>query len=104
MKAGKAATLTIPLINRGNTMAKGNLAADLFFTTDGTTGTTVTQLSAVTKVSLKAGASKGTKLKVPTTGVAAGSYVLVVRLTAAGSLGAPDLSDGVELTVPVTIA
>jgi hypothetical protein len=103
-KAGKPGTLSIPLRNAGNTMAKGSLAADLFFTTDGTAGTSLGQSSAVVKVGLKPGASKATKVKVATTGIAPGSYVLLVRLTASGSLGAPNLSDGVELTVPVTIA
>lgn len=104
LAVGKRATLSVPLQNTGNVAtSRAPATYTLVFTTDGTEAGKVFETTSVAKVSLKPGASKPHKLSLtlpPATSLPAGTYTLLVRLSA-------DLNQTNGETVallPVTIA
>jgi hypothetical protein len=110
---GRNATVSLPVLNGGNVLAKGLANVQLFVSLDGTLEAersfALGALSAV-KVSVKPGAVKPLKLKLtlpqafpPPFG--AGSYFLVAELSALDALGALNVTNGDVLgAVPFTIA
>jgi hypothetical protein len=99
--------LALPLRNNGNVMAKGTVAIELLASTDGTPAN-ATSLGVVNaKVGLKPNAGKPAKLKLTLPASlpgGPGTYTLLAKLTAVGSLGAPNETDGTVVgTIPVTI-
>jgi hypothetical protein len=109
---GKTGRLTLPVLNAGNVLAKGTANAELFVSLDGTlepgTSFPLGTVSGV-KVSAKPGATKPLKLTVALPQAfpepfGAGSYFLVVELSAVDALGAFNVSNGDVLgAVPFTI-
>jgi hypothetical protein len=83
---GRRATLAVPLRNTGNVAtAKAPVTYTLVFTTDGTDAGRVFEMTSVGNVSLKPGDAKPQKLGVtlpPVGGPSAGTYTLLVRLSA----------------------
>jgi uncharacterized delta-60 repeat protein len=94
---GKTASVALPLRNGGNVMAKGTVAIELLASTDGTPGN-ATSLGVVNaKVGLKPNSAKPAKLKLTLPAslpMGPGTYTLLARLTAVGSLGAPNEGNG----------
>jgi hypothetical protein len=94
---GKAASLALPLQNTGNVMAKGTISIELLASRDGSANGAVSIGTATAKVGVKAGASKPTKFKLALPASlpeGAGVYFLLAKVTAVGSLGATNQTDG----------
>jgi hypothetical protein len=105
---GKSASLALPLQNTGNVMAKGTISIELLASRDGTPNGAVSIGTATAKVGVKPGASKATKFKLalPTSlPDGAGVYFLLAKVTAVGSLGATNATDGTIVgSIQVNIA
>jgi hypothetical protein len=109
---GRPGRVTLPVLNAGNVAAKGLANVDLIVSLDGTLepgrSFPLEMVSGV-KVSAKPGAEKPLKLKVALPDAfpapfGAGSYFLVVELSALDPLGALNVSNGDVLgAVPFTI-
>jgi hypothetical protein len=109
---GKQGRVSLPVLNAGNVGAKGKANLELFVSMDGTLepgrSFPLGTLGAV-KVSAKPGATRPLKLKlvVPPEfpdAFGPGSYFLVAELSAVGTLGDLNVSDGDLLgAVPFTI-
>ena len=105
---GKAASLALPLQNTGNVMAKGAVSIELLASRDGSANGAVSLGTATAKVGVKPGASKPTKFKLtlpPSLPDGAGVYFLLAKVTAIGSLGATNATDGTVIgSIQVSIA
>jgi hypothetical protein len=105
---GKSASLALPLQNNGNVMAKGTVSIELLASRDGSPANAVSLGTVNAKVGVKPGASKATKFKLTLPASlpdGAGTYVLLAKLTSAGSLGAPNETDGTVVgSIQVDIA
>lgn len=94
---GKKAAIAFPLSNTGNVLAKGNVAIELLASTGGTPDNAVSLGVVNAKVGLKPNTTKAAKLKLTLPAslpAGPGTYTLLARLTAIGSLGAPNETDG----------
>ncbi len=110
---GRPGRVTLPVLNGGNVAARGEANVELFVSLDGTLepgrSFALGTVGAV-KVSAKAGATKPLKLNLALPAAfpeafGPGSYFLVAELSAVGTLGELNLSDGEPLgAVPFTIA
>jgi hypothetical protein len=100
--AGKPVTLVVPLRNDGNApTTKTPSTYTLIFSTTGTEAGAAGQTTATGKVNLKAGVTKPQKVRftLPAGSVSAGSYTVLVKISAELN----DTSGQVIATVPVTV-